>query len=258
MFKFNKHSDLYVDKYASMYELSNWIDLSKLTNKYRLWENPIIVDILRKIPEKNWPDVPHISSCSHHNSYWDSLSVNPALITVLIPNKGEIFGDSLSRNPSNARVLLSTQIDWWSILDNYMSVSVMESMDEFKKDFYFDSCNPASIDFLEKNPEKIDWESLSTNPAAIHLLEKNPEKIDWGWLSANPAAIHLLKKNPEKISWSRLSFNPAAINLLEKNPEEIYWPGLSKNPAAIHILKKNPENINWNALAQNTSIVNQL
>ena len=256
MFKFNKHSDLYVNRYASMYELSNWIDLSKLTNKYRLWENPIIVDSVRKIPEGDWPHM--CSSCSHHNSYWDSLSMNPALINVLICNKEEICGDSLSRNPSNVRLLPSTQIDWWSILDNYMSVSVMESMDEFKKDFYFDSCNPASIDFLKKNPEKIDWERLSANPAAIHLLEKNPEKIDWEELSTNPAAIHLLKKNPEKISWSRLSFNPAAINLLEKNPEEIYWPGLSKNSAAIHILKKNPENINWDALAQNTSIVNQL
>ena len=133
MFKFNKHSDLYVDKYASMYELSNWIDLSKLTNKYRLWENPIIVDILRKIPEGDWPDSPHSPPCC---SYWGALSMNPALITVLMRNKGEIYGDSLSRNPSNARVLLSTQIDWWSILDNYMSVSVMESMDEFKKDFY--------------------------------------------------------------------------------------------------------------------------
>ena len=42
-----------------------------------------------------------------------------------------------------------------------------------------------TIDFLEKNPNKINWGSLSRNPNAIDLLEKNQDKICWGELSSN-------------------------------------------------------------------------
>ena len=58
----------------------------------------------------------------------------------------------------------------------------------------------ATIYFLEKNPDKIDWSFLSENPAAIHLLEKNPDKINWYMLSSNPAIFEIdIKEYKEKI-----------------------------------------------------------
>ena len=39
--------------------------------------------------------------------------------------------------------------------------------------------NPRIIEYYEKNPDKIDWRSISLFPEAIHLLESNPDKIDW-------------------------------------------------------------------------------
>ena len=55
-----------------------------------------------------------------------------------------------------------------------------------------------TIELLEKNQDKIDWNSLSLNPNAIDLLEKNPDKIYWKYLSNNPNAIDLLEKNQDK------------------------------------------------------------
>ena len=60
--------------------------------------------------------------------------------------------------------------------------------------------------------------NISSNPNALEYLEKNPDKINWFWLSLNPAAIPLLEKNLDKIQWTCLSSNPAAIKLLEANP----------------------------------------
>jgi hypothetical protein len=48
-----------------------------------------------------------------------------------------------------------------------------------------------AIPLLEKNPDKIDWRSLSLNPNGIHLLEANQDKINWEWLSENPSIFDL-------------------------------------------------------------------
>jgi hypothetical protein len=45
----------------------------------------------------------------------------------------------------------------------------------------------------------IDWDMLSKNPAAIDLLEQNPDKINYMCLSMNPNAVHLFEKIPDKI-----------------------------------------------------------
>jgi hypothetical protein len=70
------------------------------------------------------------------------------------------------------------------------------------------SKNPAAIQLLEANQDKICWSTLSTNPAAINLLQKHPDKICWSWLCKNPAALNLLSKNQDKIEWGILSYNP--------------------------------------------------
>lgn len=44
---------------------------------------------------------------------------------------------------------------------------------------YYLSRNEKAVDFLERNPELINWNGLSLNPNAIKLLEENTDKIDW-------------------------------------------------------------------------------
>ena len=45
------------------------------------------------------------------------------------------------------------------------------------------------MDLLEQYPEKINGERLShnPNPQAMNWLEQNPDEIDWYYLSSNPA-----------------------------------------------------------------------
>jgi hypothetical protein len=40
--------------------------------------------------------------------------------------------------------------------------------------------------------ENLGWVNLSHNQNAISFLEKNPNKIHWMSLSMNPNAVHLL------------------------------------------------------------------
>jgi hypothetical protein len=120
--------------------------------------------------------------------------------------------------------------------------------------------NPRAIRLIKKcledgdpGQKAIHWEQLSRNPAAIEILEKNQDKICWRSLSENPAAaaIKILEQNQGNICWRSLSENPAAIPLLEHNPDKIDWRRLSQNPAAIHILLQNPEMISWDSVAYN-------
>ena len=39
------------------------------------------------------------------------------------------------------------------------------------------------------NIQNLDWSYLSNNINSIELLKKNPDKINWETLSANPNAI---------------------------------------------------------------------
>jgi hypothetical protein len=122
--------------------------------------------------------------------------------------------------------------------------------------------NPRAIEYLEKNPEKIDWVKLSFNPSAIRLLEANQDKIDWSELSLNPNAIDLLEANKDKIDWDYLSYNPNAIRLLEEkiqtDPDIVNWDYLSLNPNAISLLEANPEKINWSYLSKNENAIPML
>ncbi len=79
--------------------------------------------------------------------------------------------------------------------------------------------------------KKLDWDRLSSNPAAIDLIRANLDKVDCARLSRNPAAIDLLKANLDKVNWFWLSNNPAAIDILKVNVDKIKWDMLSKNPA---------------------------
>jgi len=114
---------------------------------------------------------------------------------------------------------------------------------------------PGFIDFLEKNPENIDWPTLSKNPAAIKLLLKNKYHIRWSPLSANPAAIDLLLENKNRIDWKEFSKNPhpKAFQYLMEHKHKICWQSFSSNlnPDACIYLEKNQIYINWNSIAAN-------
>jgi RimJ/RimL family protein N-acetyltransferase len=54
-------------------------------------------------------------------------------------------------------------------------MSLLHWIDINKLDLYNLSFNPKSIKYLEKNPDKINWDALSLNPNAIKILEKNQD-----------------------------------------------------------------------------------
>ncbi len=104
------------------------------------------------------------------------------------------------------------------------------------------SRNPAAIDFLKANPERICWKDLSANPAAMDLIEKNLfVTVNWENLSINPAAIDVLLKYYEWVNWPAFSENPAAVPYLGVHRDQIYWDRLSANPAAIDLLAEQIE-----------------
>jgi len=89
--------------------------------------------------------------------------------------------------------------------------------------------NPAAIEILEQNQDKIDWSCLSENPAAIHLLEKNLDKISWRWIAENPLAIRILEQNQDKIDWEHLSANPAIFEYDYKKMTQPFTEELMQN-----------------------------
>jgi len=149
------------------------------------------------------------------------------------------------------------------------------------------SLNPNSIKYLEKYPDKINWNSLSKNENSIEFLKpeisKSNSKIIWRELSTNPNSeiLKYLKKNPDKINLDRIHLNKnpqvkklieLLIELDENNFNKIRWDylkieknisidnisetnfnwyELSKNKNAISLLKKNPNNIKWKYISSN-------
>ena len=125
---------------------------------------------------------------------------------------------------------------------------------------FSESENPAIMNFLEKNLDKINWKKLSWNssPGSIKILENNLDKIVWRNLSNNSSAIHILKAHPDKIYWRQLCKNPNAIDLIEQNMDKVNWSVLSTNPNAIHILKNNLNKVNWDNMSINPGVVKML
>jgi hypothetical protein len=96
---------------------------------------------------------------------------------------------------------------------------------------------------------EINWKGLSLNPSAFPLLEKNMDKINWDSLSfnPNPNAIRLLEKNVDKVNWFWLSKNTGAISIIEKHMDKVNYVTLSMNSAAIHLLCK----LDYNFMKEN-------
>ena len=59
----------------------------------------------------------------------------------------------------------------------------------------------------EEEAYELTTDEMSSHPQAVEFLEKNPEKVDWSRLYGNTSAISILERNLDEVCWS-LSFTP--------------------------------------------------
>jgi hypothetical protein len=242
------------------YDKINWKSLSSNCNAIHLLEEYIDYDAVEEWISENWGRMgPRGEPDYTYSLCWHGLSGNSNATKFLENNPDKINWDYVSWQ-SDAISLLENNVDkinWEMLSYNDKTKHLIEdNIDKIPLDTIEDySYNYLAMPFLEKYPEKINWQGLSKNKNAVHLLEQNPEKIDWDQLSLNENAIHLLEQNPDKINWSNLSYNKKAIHMLEKNPNKIDWYELSFNENAIHLLAKNHNKINWDNLHANDNVV---
>lgn len=121
--------------------------------------------------------------------------------------------------------------------------------------YKYDLCkNPNYVQFMERDYELIDWDSLGMNENAIHLIERNLDKIEnWFPISVNPHAIHILEKNMDKVVLTGLAMNTAARHLLINIEDILNVKTLYANPAMIDIILENQDKIDWEYLSINTA-----
>ena len=200
------------------------------------------------------------------NWYW--LSENPMAMRLIEKNLDKVIWRTLSSNHSLEAINLIEKN--MNLCEDINNLAYDMSVQDNKISLYNLSKNPAAIHLLEKNPDKIHWNTLSMNPEAIHLLEQNPDKIHWDFLSWNCNALNLIKENLDKVSWQAINKNenPKIVNLLSSRLDKIDWKSLSMNPAAIHLIEKKlidtqsndeQENtIDWNWLSSNPAAIHLL
>lgn len=239
-------------------EFINLISDNFDTDWASLSSNPNAIQWLKQNPDKiDWhelasnPNVMELFDADKIN--WSALSGNPAAIHVLEACPEKIDWRMLNYNSSPIAVRMleanSEKISWLRLAHNTEAMHLIaretvESLEEqvnsegwTSDDFWFWlSANPSAIEFLEHNPNKINWSGLSRNPKAIHLLDANPSKIDWEQLCINPAAIHLIENNKNNINWQSYTIydNPCAMHIIVDNYDKIdEWclEALFRNPA---------------------------
>ena len=110
--------------------------------------------------------------------------------------------------------------------------------------------SPAAIRMLEEihktHPECIHWSNLSSNLSydAMRFLEKHPEKINWEILLRTPFAKRLLEIYPEHIDWRAFASNHSmwAIEKIQKQFQED-----PTDMTFIHLyVTDNPRIFTWN------------
>lgn len=139
-----------------------------------------------------------------------------------------------------------------------------------------------AIGFIEKNVDmlnKDDWDALCENPAAIELLKRNPERININRICANVNGTEILKRYIDehdifdtRLEIVKLCMNPSVTDILnmiydDTNTDEEniiisqkYFELLLGNPnmMKINIIKNNLEflmymNIDVSCLFENTN-----
>lgn len=206
----------------------DWSDEYLWSKHYHYPDENFSYNNLIRIVEKYYDEMKDIVP-------WDTISMNPHLITLLINHKEKIMWSPFSRNnhPMAIELLKQNQdkIDWNLLCWN--------------------TCSKA-IELLQQNQDKINWKYLSSNShnGAIEFLEKNVNNIDWNDLimyNKNPRAIDLLMNHwydgilSDKTAWRKLTKNPYAIPLLERlnksdvEYEYFYGVDLYSNPGIFKL-----------------------
>ena len=101
-------------------------------------------------------------------------------------------------------------------------------IDTDKLDMYVVSMEPKAISFLEKHPEKIDWNSIWINTPAIHIILENIDKkeVNWSLFAGNEAdeVYPFIRDNFDKItdfSYFCRNRNPWINKIFEEFPHYI-------------------------------------
>lgn len=202
--------DFYKLYWIPLSENEEAVELLKLNKHLINWDflsmnpNPKAIDLLKENPDK---------------INWNYLSQNSAAIDLLIQNPNKINWDRLSMNSNAVHLLYENpdKINWDLIpfnlsIEHFYNNPIMKRFIENKLAYNLLLMNPSAYHLFQKESitkVNICWKYLSANPAAIELLEANIDKIYWINLSRNPAAIHLLEANQSKIDWYNFSKNPA-------------------------------------------------
>jgi hypothetical protein len=203
----------------------------KYLTPFGIYQNPNYLYIIEKFCIPN----------SYINIDWNQLSCNPNADYILNNKNNNIYNIYKICSMNNNEINVNYDRLNYYIIHNIVSNPIFKNIlysENFKKyiSYHYYSVwsdlarNPAAIDLLKENPDKINWFMLSENPAAIDLLKENPDKIDWYMLSKNPAAIDLLKENPDKIDMKALLSNPSIINIINKIQ---YLSPITKKPIDI-------------------------
>jgi hypothetical protein len=62
------------------------------------------------------------------------------------------------------------------------------------------SVRPGAIELLKRNPQEVDWNEITGNPAAIDFIEQNEDRVtDWSGLAKNKNAERLIPKYINRI-----------------------------------------------------------
>lgn len=218
------------------------------------------------------------------------LSGNCKALNILKKYPDIIDIDTLCTNSHSRVTELLKEYDYISH-QNWNSLCIFNPniIELLGKYCYRDMCfkqlshNPAAIDLLVKNKDKIDfkslcsnksfkivellqeyidkhgecdinWKVLSSNPYAIELLEKYKSHINWYTFSNNSQiTTELIYKNIDKINFKQLSLNEGKhiVPILEKYIDKLCWNNLSENYNALDILEKNPKKVCLEYLAIN-------
>ena len=187
-----------------------------------LYEDPTIIKKGTWFKNKNPAIIPLIQECSYINSPWvqEQLLENPNALHLV---KTHYIKHNLYHLCKNTNLMAINLIEYYiEGSENEISDVVWNTI----------GTNPSASKLIDKYLYKMKWKSLSENPAVIDILLLNPDRIDWNTFSKNthPLAIKHMRKNLDKVSWQYINMNPSAIEILKENPDKIdgYW--ISVNP----------------------------
>jgi hypothetical protein len=181
--------------------------------------SPDAIEMLRKYPHKiNWnllsanPTAMSLLKENMENISWIYLSKNPN------PEAIQMIEEHMNQTGEEGEQPINTRN--WMKMWIYANPNALHLFDENRDKWSYhhlsSNTNPEIIQIIDElidsgSPyaKQLNWSLLSANPAAINIIKKNMDKISWNYLSVNPEAIDILEENQSLIDWFKLSENPA-------------------------------------------------